>query len=420
MRALIRVRQGRLLDVTLANQLGEDTTIHWHGMSVDEKNDGTGMYPVRNGESYVYRFRVLNRAGLYWYHAHPHDRTGAQIHLGLASALVVEDDEDDALRKELGLEFGKTDIPLVLQDKQVDERNRIRYSMGEDDWIGNRMLVNWTAEPVLEARTCMYRFRILNASNARTYLLAFTQGGRKLPFVLAGTDAGLLEKPMTIGEVFLGPAQRVDVLLDFEKLVAGSTVMMTSLAYEPMENDSDAGGDAMAEHPGAPPMGAPIDLKKINLCVLVCAPRRVPERLSSLPAIAKPSAPPRKFRLHIDGRRWLINGYNYHDDMRAVKLTVERGAVEHWEIRNDMKSMPHPMHLHGFQFRALGAAAVPRKCGGSRSRRTVSARRTWGYWIRCWYGPARPCGSRSTSRSPSKAGSATCSTATIWSTKTRG
>jgi blue copper oxidase len=356
---LLRVRKGDTLDVTLANALGEDTTIHWHGMLVDEKNDGSGMHPVRHGESYGYRFRVPNRAGLYWYHPHPHDRTGAQIHLGMGSALLVDDDEETALRLELGLEFGTTDIPLVIQDKQVDDRtNRIRYSMGEDDWIGNRMLVNWTAEPYFDAMTCLHRFRILNASNARTYRLAFTIGGRKMPFTVIGTDGGLLDAPRTASESFLAPAQRLDVLVDFEKVAAGSTVMLTSLRYDPMEND-DRGGDPAMEHPGAPPLGDPFDLMKINVKVPVCAPRKVPRVLSAMPPAPKAQSAPRKFRLHLDGTRWLINGYNYHDDMTALKVRVKRGARETWDITNDMKSMPHPMHLHGFHFRVIERRKSP-------------------------------------------------------------
>lgn len=356
---LLRARSGEILDVTLANELGEDTTIHWHGMQVDERNDGSGMHPVAHGRSYHYRFPILDRAGMYWYHPHPHDRTGAQIHLGMAGVLLVDDGEDDALRKALGLDFGVTEIPLVVQDKQVDDRNKIRYSMGEDDWIGNRMLVNWTPEPYLDAMTCMHRFRVLNASNARTYLLAFTQGGRRLPCTLIGTDGGLLDRPRGVSQIFLAPAQRVDLLVDFEKLAAGSTVMLTSLRYDPMENDGGPAIDPALEHPGAPPMGDPIDIMKINVKVPVCAPRRVPASLSSLPPPPTWKAPVRRFRLHMNGPRWLINGYNYHDDMRAVRVRVKRGAKELWEITNDMQSMPHPMHLHGFQFRVVERRRSP-------------------------------------------------------------
>jgi blue copper oxidase len=45
--------------------------------------------------------------------------------------------------------------------------------------------------------------------------------------------------------------------------------------------------------------------------------------------------------------------------MNAMKVRVKRGAVEHWDITNDMKSMPHPMHLHGFQFHVVARRKSP-------------------------------------------------------------
>lgn len=355
----LRLRRGDLLDVTLRNALGEDTTIHWHGLAVDERNDGSGMQPVRNGADYVYRFPVDNRAGLYWYHPHPHDRTGAQVHQGMGGLLMVDDAEEDALRKALGVEPGLTELALLVSDKQVDDRNRIKYSMGEDDWIGNRMLVNWTPEPYLDAMTCLYRFRILNGSNARVYRLAFVTNGKPMPFTLIGTDGGLLDRPRQASEVFLAPAQRIDVLVDFGKMLAGSTVMLASLPYDPMENEAGPAIDPAIEHPGAPLMGEPIDLMKINLKIPVCAPRSIPQSLSAPPPMPATRRAPRKLLLHMNGPKWFINGYNFHDDMRAVKFAVKRGSVEHWDIRNDIVGMPHPMHVHGFQFHVVRRLKSP-------------------------------------------------------------
>lgn len=358
MNPLLRIHAGDVLDMTLRNQLGEDTTIHWHGLLVDEKNDGSGMSPVRHGERYVYRFPVRNRAAMYWYHPHPHDRTGAQIHRGMAGVLMVDDDEEDALRRELGLVPGENEIPLILQDKQVDARNRIRYEMGEDDWIGNRMLVNYTPEPYLDASIGLYRFRMLNGSNARMFSIAFVQAGRKLPFTLIGTDGGLLARAQRVTDVFLAPAQRIDVLVDFSGLLAGSTVMLTSERYDAMENDA-GGMDPAMEHPGAVPMGDPLQLMKINLKLPERKPRSVPNALSSLAAAPRSTPAKREFRLHAQGPKWFINGYNFHDDMHAVKVRVVRGTTEIWEIRNEVKSMPHPMHLHGFQFRVVSRRKSP-------------------------------------------------------------
>jgi FtsP/CotA-like multicopper oxidase with cupredoxin domain len=159
--------------------------------------------------------------------------------------------------------------------------------MGEDDWIGNRIFVNSMPEPYFDAATCLHRFRILNGSNARTFLIAFTQPGRRIPFRIIGTDGGLLEKPATVAEAFLAPAQRLDVLVDFGELQAGSTVTLSSLAHEPMDNDGRAAGDPASEHPGAPPMGTALDLLKINLKVSACVRRPVPNLLSSIAALAR-------------------------------------------------------------------------------------------------------------------------------------
>ena len=78
-----------------------------------------------------------------------------------------------------------------------------------------------------------------------------------------------------------------------------------------------------------------------------------------MPPLPKARGKPRAFRLHTRGRKWLINGYNFHDDMHAVSFRVRRGSAEIWEVRNDMVGMPHPMHVHGFMFRVVARAKSP-------------------------------------------------------------
>jgi blue copper oxidase len=361
---ILRVRQGSALDVTLRNELGEDTTIHWHGLHVDEKNDGGGMHPVHHFQQYVYRFPVNNRPGLYWYHPHPHDRTGTQVHQGLAGLLLVEGEEDDALRRSLGLIWGETELPLLIQDKQIDTLNKLKYSMGEDDWIGNRVMVNWTPEPCHDVATCLYRLRVLNGSNARVYRLAFLAGGKQLPFTLIGSDGGLLQHPQHVREAFLAPAQRLDILIDFEKVALGSAVTLTSLAYDPMENDGAPPVDPAIEHPGAALMGEALDIMQFNVKRAICATRILPNKLASpLKLPAAKNRIPRRFRVHMKGLTWLINGKNYHQSMHDIEFVVKGGDAEVWEIRNDIRSMPHPMHVHGFHFRVIERRGSPRQVG---------------------------------------------------------
>ena len=113
------LQRGERVRITLDNALAEPTIAHWHGLSVDTLNDGNGSFLVPPGGTYHYDFEVRNRAGLYWYHPHPHGRTAAQTYRGLYGLLMVEDDDERALRVALDVSPGTTEIPLVLQDRRA-------------------------------------------------------------------------------------------------------------------------------------------------------------------------------------------------------------------------------------------------------------------------------------------------------------
>jgi len=360
---LLIARRGELLDVTLVNRLGQDTTIHWHGLRVDEANDGSGLHPVQHGQDYRYHFRVDNRAGLYWYHAHPHFHTGEQVHNGLAGLLLVEDEEELALRRTLELPWGQRDIPLLIADKQLGSRNGLAYKAGADDWIGNRVLVNWVPEPCFDVDPALYRFRLANLSNARMFHPAFVARGKALPFWLIGTDGGLLDKPVRVDDCYLAPAQRLDVLVDFGGLADGERVLLRSLAYDPMENDAAATGeDPMLEHPGAAPMGAELDLMELRVGKGPRVRARLPAALARLDPVAAGGAATRKFRVRIsDSGRWMINDWNFLIDGHAPAFGVRRGEREVWEFSNEFRSMPHPLHVHGFQFRVIERRKSPKQ-----------------------------------------------------------
>ncbi len=109
---------GQRARLVLANTLHEPTIVHWHGLQVDTANDGAGMTLVPPAGRYAYDFAVRARSGLYWYHPHPHGLSAGQTYRGLFGLIVVDDADDRALRAALGLVWGRTDIPLVLQDRR--------------------------------------------------------------------------------------------------------------------------------------------------------------------------------------------------------------------------------------------------------------------------------------------------------------
>jgi FtsP/CotA-like multicopper oxidase with cupredoxin domain len=93
----IVARRGETATITLVNHLPEDTITHWHGLIVDPRNDGGPMHHIATGASYKYDFVINQRAGLNWYHPHPHMLTGKQVNMGMAGAFIIRDTEEDAL-----------------------------------------------------------------------------------------------------------------------------------------------------------------------------------------------------------------------------------------------------------------------------------------------------------------------------------
>ncbi len=381
------VQRGAMLRVKLRNALAEPTVLHWHGLTVDTANDGNGETLIAAGGAFDYAFTVRNRAGLYWYHPHPHGSTAAQAYLGLFGLIFIEDDEERALRRSLEFVPGETEIPLVLHDRRSAMPDR--YTPSSDDlvhgWYGDESLVNFTAKPYLDVDAMRYRFRVLNASNARIYRLALrSDRGEALSFSLIGTDGGLLERPRTVSELFVAPSERVDVLVDFSQIAAGGFALLESRAFDPMHAELAAGDDDTAgatqhghdrsthdpshhdhSHGAVSDVaatsasdGAPHALLQFNIRRRAAASLPpLPARLSEPIALSAAAGDDRPLRLAFAKGRWRINDRVY--DMQSTPIVVPRDAVETWLVRNEHASMPHAMHLHGFQFRVLERATSP-------------------------------------------------------------
>ncbi len=389
---IIRVRRGQRVRIELINGLPESTITHWHGLHVPDDMDGHPRFAIGPGERYVYEFTVLNRAGTYWFHPHPHGRTGKQVYFGLAGLFLVSDDEEAAL----DLPTGAQDIPLVIQDRSLDSDNQLVYlnegvetaakprggMMGSGGMMrgggmmgrgmggmmagmmgmfGDDILVNGRLEPSLPVARRAHRLRLLNASNSRIYKLAWSDGK---PLTVIGNDGGLLAEPLQRDYVMLAPAERLDVWVDFARWRAGAEPVLRSLAFA---SGTAMGG--MMTGSSRLPDGAPFPVLRFRVGNEGSTGAPLPRRLSNVPPVRPRRAVnfdrPKVFDLTMRMMAWGINGKSFEMLAASPLETVKLGSEEVWEFRNDgtggMMAMPHSMHVHGLQFRVLGRTTT----GGS-------------------------------------------------------
>ncbi len=221
---IIHMRSGQRLRVHFSNQLSEESIIHWHGLEVPADMDGHPIDVIGPGESVVYEFDVINQAGTYWFHPHPHELTATQVYQGLAGLFLVSDEQEAAA----GLPSGEYDIPLVIQDRTFDANNQFVYAPNTQvGFLGEQILVNGQPNPALSVANQAYRLRLLNGSNSRIYKLAWQDG---TPLTIIGTDGGSISAVQR-DYITLGPAERREVLVDFSHWPPGTTLTLRSLAF---------------------------------------------------------------------------------------------------------------------------------------------------------------------------------------------
>ena len=220
---LIRAPQDATLVVRVRNEIELPTTIHWHGVRLDNEFDGVPgvtQEAIQRGESFVYEVHVPD-AGMFWYH--PHAREDVQQDLGLFGNLLVTSPNPSyygpAHREEI----------LVLDDILMDEQGVLPWGesapthalMGR---FGNVMMVNGETNHQLSAKQGeVVRFFLTNVANSRTFNVTF--GGAQVKLI--ASDVGRFEREAWVESVVIAPAERYVVDVRFEE--PGTTLIANSI-----------------------------------------------------------------------------------------------------------------------------------------------------------------------------------------------
>ncbi len=358
---LLRLRDGENVALNVTNQIGESSTLHWHGMHVPAHADGGPHQLIENEKTWQAAFKVKQKAATFWYHAHLMHKTGPQVYRGLAGMMIVEDEE--SRRLDLPSTYGVDDIPLILQDRAFNRDGSFRYITHMHDIMagmrGETILVNGTASPFMPVTTRKVRFRVLNGSNARFYQIGFSDRRR---FHQIATDGSFLRQPLETDRVTIAPGERVEIVADFN---VAKPVKLVHIPIVPQTGGMRGGmGRGMGRGMGMMESfdSQPLDLLEVRPEKSLKAASPLPAKLTDVPNFREQDAvKTRRFVLDMrmgpgmmrgggSGERFTINGRAM--DMNRIDETVKLGDTEIWEIKND-SPMAHPFHIHDIQFRIL-------------------------------------------------------------------
>jgi FtsP/CotA-like multicopper oxidase with cupredoxin domain len=388
---LISVPQQATVVIQLDNALDQATSIHWHGIRLDNRFDGVPGFTqeaVPPGGHFTYRVHFPD-AGIYWYH--PHVREDTQQELGLYGNLFVHSPRRDY--------FGPAnrEETLIIADLLVGENGQL-VPFGKDQTthafmgrFGNVFLVN--GEPdwrMTASRGEVVRFLFTNVSNTRTLNLSFAGARMKV----VGSDAGNYEHEQWVESVVIAPAERYIVHVRFDKTgdvalvnrVQGLDHLFGKFFYEtdtlglvhvgtvPAKPDL-AGAFATVRTDTAASsdierfrryFDKPVDhslLLTIEAHKLPFVSRQLMMLDSAyfVPVEWTGTMPMMNWASSSDEIRWVLRDPDTGKENMNIAWTFHRGDVVKLRLANERRSvhaMQHPIHLHGQRFLVLAVNGV--------------------------------------------------------------
>ncbi len=282
-----------------------------------------------------------------WYHDHVIGMTRLNNAAGLAGTYIIRDPNDPIAHL---LPSGKYEMPLMLVDRAFNGDGSIHFTQVGDnpdihpywdpEYFGDTILVNGKVWPNMKVDRHQYRFRIVNASNARFYNLKMSNG---MSFTQIGGDGSYLPAPVSLTELLIAPAERADILVDFSHLSAGTKIVLRNTANQPFP-----GGD-----PNDPNTTGVVMRFEVRNTTPV-HPQPLPATLITIPTLVETEGigNPKLFTLNEQESdvgepvAVLIDGQHFDADITEVPQV---GTTEAWYFQN-LSEDAHPIHIHLVEF----------------------------------------------------------------------
>ena len=349
---LLRGRQGSRFARRFVNALDEPSSVHWHGIRIDNAMDGVSgltQEPVPPGGHFDYAFDLPD-AGTYWYHAHTNSME--QVARGLAGPLIVDEAEaPDVDRDEVWV---LDDWLLDPETFQIDQGFDRMMDLSHGGRTGNLVGTNGRYGYGIEAaRNERLRLRLINAANARIFVLRLDG---LAGWIVALDGMPLAEPEPVTAEMILAPAQRIDLIVDVTAEPGGEAALLRA-----------DGGEAWGVQVRVAVKGEAAQSARPAPAALPANPRMAVTGLEDARRLAlhmeggamgglqsaRYEGAELGFRdLAARGQFWAFNGVVGRTETPLA--TLDRGETVRLAITNDTV-FAHAMHLHGMHFREVGA-----------------------------------------------------------------
>ncbi|CAN8304361.1 unnamed protein product [Cochlearia groenlandica] len=340
---------------------GIPTVVHLHGGIHEPASDGNADAWYTSGfketgpkwTKTTSHYEKKQQPGNMWYHDHAMGLTRVNLLAGLLGVYVLR---HNAVESPLNLPSGdEFDRPLVIFDRSFNKDGSIYmnatgnnpsiHPQWQPEYFGDAIIANGKAWPRLTVRRRKYRFRIINASNARFFKFFFSNG---LDFVVIGSDSAYLSKPAATKSILLSPSEIVDVVVDFAKSPSRTAVLENDAPY-PYPN-----GDPVNEENGKVMKFTINDQREIDTCT-------IPDKLVEYPFADVSNAVLTRYismyeyvSKSDEPTHLFVNGLPYN---APVTETPKCGTSEVWEVIN-LTEDNHPLHIHLGLFKVVKQTAL--------------------------------------------------------------
>jgi spore coat protein A, manganese oxidase len=357
---------------------------HLHGGNTESASDGLpeqwwtplGPNHVKGMDWVKYNFFYENNqeAAILWYHDHALGITRQNVYMGLAGFYLLKDDNEVDLIEDNKIPGGDQDIEIVIQDKMFFPDGQLAYPdvpapntagflpwpggpSAQPEFFGEVITVNGKAWPYLDVQPRKYRFRMLNGSDSRFYVLKLNtdiKNAEAINWIVIGSDQGFLNSPEPVKELIIAPGERYDVVLDFsDPALLGKTIIVKNSGKVPFPKGTPVNpqttGLIMAFRVGSTPVNDPVvlaeSLREAPIPDLVADNSRKLMLFEAMDAYGRMQP----MLGIIDPESENDGTLTWSDETTEFPVL---NTTEVWEIFNATVD-GHPMHLHLVQFRIL-------------------------------------------------------------------